>query len=312
MKINWNPFKRRKPINRNSKRNINTRSIDDLQTESLLAKWKSSAKPFPSFTSTNQFKLVGRAREICLNNSYGKAALRILKHNVVGENGVNFQSHVKLPNNELDVPVNAAIEEAWRDFNKANMLDTAGQSNLKEIQLTAITSLITDGEFFIRMVYSDDFEYGLKIQEIDPLRIPPKNTYEYRDTDPGKEGVVLKNGIKFDKVSGAPVSYLLNEEHPTTYHMDVKRESDIPAAHMLHGFIRERVGQIRGVPLGQTAAPTLYMGAKYSEAALTNARVGASKIGWIEQQQSMSEPSAYQVDEHGNYVLDDEGNQIPV
>ena len=288
---------------------IEIRSVNDLESEKLLQKWNSRPTPFVHFTDQRQTTLVGRAREVCLNNSYGKGAMRILKHNVVGEHGVRFQSHVKLPDGKLDMEVNDAIEAAWADFSQAAVLDTAGQANLQEFQRICLSSMVTDGEFFLRIMYNDDYAYGLKIQEIDALRIPPASSSRYRLAETEQ---VYKNGIIFDKRTMKPLWYSLNDDNITRYDVDVNRGDRIPASEILHGYIKERMGQVRGVPLGQTSAQTLYMIGKYAEAALQNARVGASKVGFLEKEDiTTSEPIRYQTDENGDPVLDEDGNPIP-
>lgn len=310
--MNWNPFKKsigKRIAERRPKPSVKTRSINDLQSEELLTKWNARATPFVNFTDQRQYQLVGRAREICLNNSYGKGALRILKHNVIGEHGIRFQSHVTLANGKLNMPVNDAIEKAWTDFSQSSMLDSAGQANLREFQRIALSSMVTDGEFFVRLMYDDDYEYGVKIQEIDALRIPAQSTSRYRYAS--SENVVYKNGILLDKKTQKPIYYYMNEDRITNYDVDVNVGDAIMAAEILHGFIKERVGQVRGVPLGQTSAATLYMIAKYAEAALQNARVGASKVGFLEQDASVAEPTQYQTDEDGEFITDADGNMIP-
>ena len=113
----WNPFRKslgKTILDRRLRQlKINTRSVNDLGSEKLLQKWNARPTPFVNFTDQRHTKLVGRAREICLNNSYGQKALRILKNNVVGEFGMRLQSHVKLRTGTLDMEVNGAIEEAW-------------------------------------------------------------------------------------------------------------------------------------------------------------------------------------------------------
>ena len=50
---------------------------------------------------------------------------------------------------------------------------------------------------------------------------------------------------------------------------------------------------------------------KYAEAALQNARVGASKVIFFEQKDSVPEPIQHRTDDDGNLLLDADGNPIP-
>ena len=305
----WNLFKKNigKAILERRFQQMKVRSVNDLSSEKLLKGWHSRPTPFVNFTDQRQQTLVGRSREICLNHAYGQKALRILKNNVIGEFGMRLQSHVKLPDGTLDMETNNAIEAAWMDFSEASMLDTAGQSNLQKFQEICLSSVVTDGEFFVQIMEDTGYEYGLKIKEIDALRIPPQSSSRYRLALTEQ---VYKNGIIFDKATMKPLWYSLNDDNITRYDVDVNQGVRVDAVDMLHGFIKERMGQVRGVPLGHTSAATLYMIAKYEEAALRNAQVGASKIGFLTQ--SADEPTSTKpkLDEDGEPVLDEDGNQI--
>ena len=207
----WNPFKKsigRIISDKRKKYVVKTRSVNDLQSEQLIKSWSARAVPPVNFTDFNQTRLVGRAREVCLNNSHGKAALRIMKHNVVGEHGVRLQMHVRHANDKLDMKVNAAIEEGWKEFSEAIYLDTAETHNLQEYQELCLTSMVTDGDFFVRIHENDDYDYGVKIQMIDALRIPPSSSSRYRLAE---QNEIYKNGIMFDKTTGKPIQYSLNE-----------------------------------------------------------------------------------------------------
>ena len=275
----WNPF--RKSIGKHlsdqrKKTKISSRSTNDLQSEKLIENW--SARPVPPATSLTAPKpswWAGRVKS-ARTTAHGKWALQVLKHNVVGEHGARFQSHVKRANGEMNMPVNMAIEDAWKDFTQAMNVDTAGLNNLQEFEELCLVSMVTDGDFFVRIHENPDYEHGIKIQMIDAMRIPPSSSSRYRRAESSE---VYKNGILFDKATGMPKQYSLNEDDIIRYDVDVHRSALwIDAKDMMHGFIKEQIGMARGLPLCQTAAQTLYMIGKYAEAALQNARVGASKV----------------------------------
>ena len=288
---------------------VTTRSVKDLETDKLLEKWSSRPVPFVAFTDIHQAKLVGRARDVCFNNSYGKAGLRVLRQNIVGENGIRMQSHVKMAgSDELDMDINSAIEEAWAEFSEPMHIDTAGRKDLYWMQVIALNSLVTDGEFFFQKHKDESTKFGIQIQEIDAMRIPPFATNRYRLE---KQGETYKNGIIFNKMTGKPLYYALNRDNVNYYDMQPDRSTElIPAASMLHGYQQDAAGQARGVPLGQTSSETLYMIAKYSEAALQNARVGATKVGFFTHGKDIPQETRPKKDDDGNIVVDDDGNIV--
>ena len=313
----WNPFK--KNIGRELAKSyttakvappkVTTRSVKDLETDKLLEKWSSRPVPFVAFTDIHQAKLVGRARDVCFNNSYGKAGLRVLRQNIVGENGIRMQSHVKMAgSDELDMDINSAIEEAWSEFSEPMHIDTAGRKDLYWMQVIALNSLVTDGEFFFQKHKDESTKFGIQIQEIDAMRIPPFATNRYRLE---KQGETYKNGIIFNKMTGKPLYYALNRDNVNYYDMQPDRSTElIPAASMLHGYQQDAAGQARGVPLGQTSSETLYMIAKYSEAALQNARVGATKVGFFTHGKDIPAETRPKFDDEGNAVVDSDGNPV--
>lgn len=313
----WNPFK--KNIGRKLAKSyttakvappkVTTRSVKDLETDKLLEKWSSRPVPFVAFTDIHQAKLVGRARDVCFNNSYGKAGLRVLRQNIVGENGIRMQSHVKMAgSDELDMDINSAIEEAWAEFSEPMHIDTAGRKDLYWMQVIALNSLVTDGEFFFQKHKDESTKFGIQIQEIDAMRIPPFATNRYRLE---KQGETYKNGIIFNKMTGKPLYYALNRDNVNYYDMQPDRSTElIPASDILHGYQQDAAGQARGVPLGQTSSETLYMIAKYSEAALQNARVGATKVGFFTHGKDIPQETKPKIDDDGNVVLDDDGNVV--
>lgn len=280
----------------------------DNETERLLKDWNSRAVPFVAYTDSNQAKLVGRARNICYQNSYGKAGLRVLRQNIVGEHGIRLQSQVVDADGKIDQKVNTAIEDLWRDFSRPQNCDSAGRKDMLSLQMIALNALVTDGEFFFQKHKDKSLPYGLQLSEVDALRIPPSATNRYRlDT----EGQVYKNGIIFDKKTNKPLWYCLNQDKINYYDMSPdKHTQKINATKMIHGFQQDATGQVRGVPLGQTASETLYMIGKYAEAALQNARVGAAKVGFFTQKSDSPPPTTAKVDDKGNPIYDEDGNMV--
>ena len=196
-----------------------------------------------------------------------------------------------------------------KTFTQAMNVDTAGLNNLQEFEELCLVSMVTDGDFFVQIHENPDYEHGIKIQMIDAMRIPPSSSSRYRRAESSE---VYKNGILFDKATGMPKQYSLNEDDIIRYDVDVHRSALwVDAKDMMHGFIKEQVAQARGLPLCQTAAQTLYMIGKYAEAALQNARVGASKVGFLEQKEGVPEPITYRTDDDGEIVLDANDNPIP-
>ena len=251
----------------------------DQQSQSFVSKWQTYSTPARTFIARNQRKLVARSRDIIMNNDYGRAFLRMVVQNVVGENGIRFQCSARTKDGTLDTDVNEAVESAWAEWSDEMYCDIAEQESFVDIQQTLITSLCTDGEFFARTHVDESSKYKLRLQVLDPQRCSPVETQKFQSTR--KDALI--NGIIFDRPTGKPKAYLFSGEHTNDNYYDdsTSRYDRIPASEIIHGFLRERVGQKRGLPIIHTALNRTYSLDKYEEAALQSARVGAAKAGFL-------------------------------
>ena len=73
--------------------------------------------------------------------------------------------------------------------------DRSEARSLKDFQMDALVSLISDGEFFIRKHQTQE-NYGISLELLDPMRIPPNRSSQYQNNASQQ---VYKNGIIFDK-----------------------------------------------------------------------------------------------------------------
>ena len=251
----------------------------DAQGESVVSRWQTYSTPARLFIARNQRKLVARSRDIIMNNDYGMSFMRMVKQNVVGENGIRFQASARTKDGTLDTEVNEAVEKAWMDWSTEMYCDLAEEESFVDIQQSLITSLCTDGEFFTRIHHDESSKYKMRLQVLDPQRCSPVETRKFQNDK--KENLV--NGILLDRATGKPVAYLFGNEHTNDSYYDdsTHRYNRIPANEIIHGFLRERIGQKRGLPIIHTALNRTYSLDKYEEAALQSARVGAAKAGFL-------------------------------
>lgn len=252
----------------------------DNQGDTIVSKWQTYSTPARLFIARNQRKLVARSRDIIMNNDYGRAFLRMVVQNVVGENGIRFQASARTKDGTLDTEVNEAVEKAWLDWSTEMYCDLAEEETFVDIQQSLVTSLCTDGEFFTRIHHDESSKYKMRLQVLDPQRCSPVETRKFQNDK--KEN--LCNGILLDRATGKPVAYLFGNEHTNDNYYDdsTHRYNRIPASEIIHGFLRERVGQKRGLPIIHTALNRTHNLDQYEGAALLSARVGAAKAGFLE------------------------------
>lgn len=243
-------------------------------------KWPSIPVPADSIVTQQQMALVARSREQWSNNDYVRAFVRLIRQNVVGPCGVTMQAKVTNARGRLDKNLNSALESDWEEFGRKGFCDVTGKLSWRAVQCLAVETAARDGEFIIRKVYGDDAgPHGFALQFIDPQRLPV-----WRQETRLASGGFIRNGIEFNR-NGRPVAYhFTSDDYGETgfYSMAGRGFVRVPAQDVIHEFIVEMVGQKRGLPWTSSALFRLRNVNGFEDAAVQNARAGASKMGFIQ------------------------------
>ena len=221
--------------------------------------------------------LQGRARQLVRNADYPAAWCRLVKDNVVGHLGIQVQSRAANPRGDLDKLAAHEIEAHWRNWCE-NHCDYMGRMQFLDFQELATTSWATNGEFLLRKVYGKEAgPYGLQLQALDTLRLDPDYSVELT----GDRRVLM--GIELDSV-GRPIAYnVTSGPSGSTYlALNGREYVRLAAGQVIHGFLPQEIGQIRGITPMAPVIMRLHHLSKYEQAALINARVGASTMGILE------------------------------
>jgi len=152
-----------------------------------------------------------------------------------------------------------------------------GSVGFADIQRLVMSGMAVDGEFLARKVFGRDAgKYGYQLQLLDPELLDV--TFD-QELDGGN---FVYMGIEYSEY-GKPVAYhLLDRHHDRGVNVEFRRERKrIPADLIIHLFIPDLVQQKRGVPWTASALNRLKNLAGYEHAAVVNARVGASKMGFF-------------------------------
>jgi lambda family phage portal protein len=186
-----------------------------------------------------------------------------------------LQAKVKRPRGAPDVQMNARIESFWRDWGKRGSCDVTGTLSLSQILRLVVRTLARDGEALIRMQQGDRGLLRIQILDIDRLD-------EEKNDDLGARGAI-KMGVELDSL-GRPIAYHLLRRHPGETGIwggnNPREYERIPATEILHVFVPEYPEQVRGLPWMTAAMMRLWNLSGFEEAAVINARVGASKMGF--------------------------------
>lgn len=223
-----------------------------------------------------------RSRQLARDDEYVKKWLSMVATNVVGPNGFRFQSRVYDQPGKPDTLANTAIESAWDRFCQIGVCDVTGAQGMSGLQQLAIKAAARDGEYIARIIRGAEASnpFGIAIQFLDVDRMC---TQLNRPAEGGVNAVRM--GVEINAF-GRPVAYFIKAVHPGELYQETSGiRGDgilrIPAQDIIHGFIKERPEQVRGMPWAHAAMVRLNNLGGYEEAAVIAARVGASKMGFF-------------------------------
>ena len=254
---------------RNSSRNYKSAKQNDLTYG-----WSTTPVSINETIRMQLRSLRARSRDVVKNNDYAKRYIGLLCQNVIGANGIVLQARSVGADGKLDKVANAAIEKFWRKWGKRCTLD--GVSSWHDVCKLFISTIAEDGEILIRK-YRGRGVMNFSLQLLDPEMLDIDYFAEL------KGGRRIRMGIEFSAESVAIAYHLLTVSGANgSYVFSGRNYVRVPADEIMHEFVREKVGQLRGIPWFATPALRLRMLDGFEDAALVNARYGASKMATIE------------------------------
>lgn len=272
-------------------------------------RWKSAKTTDVTFSWTRELThinnllwnyltvLRARARQQVRDNDYAKRFVDLVKINTVGPTGFILQAQARRNDGRLDTSDNNSIERAYKDWSKPKNCDFLEELSYSELQRMIIGTWAIDGEIFIRLIRRPSLEYGFAIQIIDP---------EMCDTALNKDlpgGRKIRLGLEMD-AEGKKIAYhFLKRRDEQFFPYDQRFEHErIPANNIIHFFIPEFVGQLRGFPPMAAALYTMNQLDGFEEAALVNARAGASKMGFFTENEDEVNYSGEEKASDGSFI----------
>ena len=296
-------FSRKKgaPAPAPAKRRITKKTLRRSYAASIVDRlsgdFKGSNRSASSELSAGLYTMRGRSRQLCMDNDYAKKFLAMVSANVVGNKGITLQARARRDDGSLDNQDNNAIEAAWAEWGQIENCTVTKRQSWVDVQKLVMKTIARDGEVLVVMVRGYDNEFGFALQVLESDHLDENLN---RDLGNGKRIVM---GVELDEW-GAPVAYHLTTNHPgdDTHQVKGKHYKRVPATDVLHVYIDDRAGQVRGVPWMHTAITRLNQVGGYEEAELTAARIAASKMGFY----TSPDGDSYvgDEDEDGNLIMD--------
>ena len=273
------------------------RGFDAAKTDRLFAGWSTSGESIDNDISAGLASLRARSRDQFLNNDFARRYVEMVRSNVVGPKGVLFQSGVVDDQGNPDHNDSAAIEAAFADWSRAETCDLEESICWKEKQRQAAGTVAIDGEILVRTYTGTQYgKYGFMIQHLDAAMLDEHHNL------PLTNGGQIRMGIEQDSRKRVVAYHLrVNSNTPADSYYGGKRYTRVDADQIIHLFEPIQSGQSRGYPWLSTGLGSMKMLDAYFEAALTAARAGAAKMGFIQSADGVS---------YDGDGLDDDGSVI--
>lgn len=260
-----------------------TRAYAAAKSSRLTAGWGSANSSADSELSMSLTALRARSRSLMRDAPYAKRARVIVTNNVVGS-GVGMQAQVMNTRGELHSYVNAAIEDAWREWSKADQCHTGGVLHFSDFERACMAEVFTAGEVFIRLhrrpFGASKIPFALELIEAERLA----DEYSYPNAGAVGQRVDVRMGVEVDGY-GRPQAYWVMDRHPGELRGNITSSTKmerVPASEILHLRIVDRWPMTRGEPWLHTVARKLNDMDGYSEAEIIAARGAASYMAFIE------------------------------
>ena len=222
----------------------------------------------------NKEILMARSRQLFMGNPISRGAILKIRTNVIGD-GLKLKSRInnfllKLPIDEVE-RIQKEIESIWELWSDTTECDIQGDLTFNQLQDLAMITYLMDGECFVNLPYQQrkDDLFDLKVQFLDSYYCESQDTNDY-----------LYEGVETDE-KGVIKAYHFKDKNYQYTRIPVFDSTG--RKQILKLMEKERVGQVRGVPLLAPALETLSQLSRFSNAELMNAVVSAMFTAFIKQ-----------------------------
>lgn len=283
---------------------INVRAYSAAAATRFTSDWITEQGSINREIKAAHKKLLSRARDLAKNNDYVRGFLKRCVTNIVGPDGFKLQNRAILNNGDPDETSNVEIETKFDEWCRREYCTVHKTLSFIEVQKLLVTQWKRDGNIIARKITGkgvNKFGFALELLEIDLLDTDMHETL--------RSGNAVMFGIEFNNWK-QPVAYYFksnkaSDELTQNYYGfsrdNVKR---VPADEIIHYFSKDHANQLLGVTALAQSMLTFHDLQGYDQAAIINARAGASKMGFIQTQQNQL-PQAYAgdgEDANGNII----------
>jgi lambda family phage portal protein len=295
---------------------MNTRTFDSGQIDRLGQIWQGGETHINWDLRMGLRVMRSASRYLAQNDPYGRKFLRTLQKYVIGPEGYTHRNKAAdyitangQTKKKLDTTANRIIQDGFWDWSKKDYCYVTKDMSFVEGNGLEIKTIAMDGEIFIKKVYEKKTanKFGITYQLIESA---------YCDDRLNKvlpNGNVITMGIEHTPLRKVVAYWFIEYRpgddlygwNPRMYYIR------IPADQIIHIYMKEYVGQMRGIPWCAPVATRLHVLKGFQEAALMNARSSARKANVLKP--AKGEDVDLTADSvSGEYVTEDGGEEIIV
>lgn len=217
-----------------------------------------------------------RSRDLGRNNPFARRAFNVIANNTVG---TGIQPGIRPLDGKKPSSV-AKLREMWRAWADGVGCDVEGLKTFWAVQHMVMRAVAESGEVFVifkRRKDTPGVPLRLMVLESDYLDFSRELPAESRT-----DGSYIMQGIEFN-ADGSRKGYWFWDGHPgESRTLRGIQSKFVPADQVMHVFLQERPGQIRGVPFLASVMQRLRDFDEYEDAQLVRQKIAACFVAFVE------------------------------
>ena len=267
------------------------------KTSNLLADFSGGNASINKDARMDLPTLRDRCRELEKNNAFARKFLTLIEDNLVGPIGIMLQSQAETRGGEPDLDARTKIEREFKDWGKKKNASADWMDSWNAIQRLAVRTVALSGEALIRKVIDPSSPWGFRLQLLEPDYLP------ITMNETARNGNSIQMGIELNSLN-RPIAYYLATDHPgeNVFVIAGGKYDRVPASDVIHLFLRERPGQLRGIPWMASAVIDANHLDAFLKATLVKARVESSKMGFLTNIEGGAEYKGQDIDDDGAII----------
>lgn len=252
-----------------------SRSLETATTKPHTESWATHSRHINDVLAMSLPTLWARSENLARDDEWATRYLIQLEDNVLGENGIQYQSRVRTPAGQFDAATNAELEAFWQQWAQRGACEVSGRYTFRECETLIINSLARGGEMLVRLRASGPYGFQLQLLPYKLLDVALRRDYK---------GNRVRMGVEIDD-DGVPLFYwLLAHRYGESLDSDITtvgKHLRVPASQILHRFDAAEIDQLRGVPWLSTGAQRLWQLHDFTESAAVATSNAAKRQGFF-------------------------------